>query len=239
MIFNCLIVEDEPIAQQIVESYISKNSRLNLLAIASNTNEARKYIDKQNIDLLFLDIKMPGTDGLTFLKSLSHRPVTILTTAYRNHALEGFDLGVIDYLVKPIKPQRFQQAVTRAVDILNLRNNSTSGSLQRTAESNKEIVIKSGTKHVALTLGSISHIKGLKDYCIVYANGNEYFIKGYIKLIEKQFHPEHFLRVHKSFIVAKSKIKIIQGDKIEIDDFEIPIGNHYKNIVIEFFKRLQ
>ncbi len=233
MIRRCLIVDDEPLAREVLERYIEDKPELGLVGSATHASEAASALESQAVDILFLDIRMPGESGLDFLKSLTSKPVTILTTAFRDFAIEGFELGVMDYLVKPIAKERFNLAVNRALEFLELKQNDVR-ELEYPSEK-KLIVIKSGTKKISVPLNAITHIQGLKDYSIIYAGNQKYLVKGYIKTLEQRFHPDHFIRVHKSFIVARNKIQLINRNKIEIEEFVIPIGDVYRKDVENLF----
>ena len=235
MKYSCVIVDDEPLAHEVLEGYISKFEELALAKKYFNAREAEIYLQANSVDLLFLDIQMPEMTGLELLKRLPERPITILTTAFREFALEGFELGVMDYLLKPIKPERFNGAVNRVMEFFTLRESKTQ--VIENPNSRENIVIKSGTKTVSLPLAAITHIQGLKDYSIVYTDDNKkYVIKGYLKVIGKIFDEQNFVRVHKSFIMARNHIKNINQDKIEVGGYFIPVGRVFKNDVMTVLK---
>lgn len=230
MSYNCIIVDDEPIAHDILCEYISGIRTLQLTGRFFNTVDAAEHLKKDPVEILFLDIQMPGTDGISFLQTLDNRPITIMTTAYREYALEGFDLGVLDYLVKPIKQERFVTAVNRAIEFLDLQKNNES-LVESSNKEKKTFTIKSGTKLISLPIDSVSHVQGLKDYAIIFAGDKKYVVKGYIKNMEKMLPKGFFTRVHKSFIVANSKVKVINRGRIEFEHFQIPIGKMYRSTV--------
>lgn len=235
MKYRCMIVDDEPLAHDVMIHYISFVPELTLIARFFNTSEARQYLYKNEIDILLLDIKMPGENGLQFLQKLNQRPITLMTTAFRDYAIEGFDLGVLDYLIKPIKKERFEQGIHRAIEILELtRKNPVI--LEEPTTTRTSFTIKSGTKLISLDLHSITHIQGLKDYSILYTIDAKYVIKGYIKNVEKMMPESQFIRVHKSFIVANNLIKTIDKNKIKLNHHQIPIGRMYKKMVEELFQ---
>lgn len=235
MKYSCIIVDDEPLAHDVLIHYISFIPELILTAQFFNTSEARQYLDKNEIDILFLDIKMPGEDGLHFLEKLNQRPITLMTTAFRDYAIEGFDLGVMDYLIKPIKKERFEQGIQRAIEFLELMKKNPI-LIDEPTPSKSSFTIKSGTKLISLDLNSITHIQGLKDYSILYTQDAKYVIKGYIKNVEKMMPEKQFIRVHKSFIVAKNLIKTIDRNKIKLSLHQIPIGRMYKKRVEGLFQ---
>jgi DNA-binding LytR/AlgR family response regulator len=231
MIYSCIIVDDEPIAHDVLIAYISKNEFLRLNGQYYNVMDTADYLRTNPVDILFLDIQMPGTDGISFLQNLANKPITIMTTAYREYALEGFDLGVIDYLVKPIKEERFIIAVNRAIEFLDLQKNNENTLQEAANREQKSFTIKSGTRLISLSIDTVTHVQGLKDYAIIFAGEKKYVVKGYIKTIESILPKGFFTRVHKSFIVANSKIKIINRGRIEFDSYQIPVGRMYKNLV--------
>jgi DNA-binding LytR/AlgR family response regulator len=230
MSYTCMIVDDEPIAHDVLLEYISAMDGLAVCHQCYNASVAAAYLSANAIDILFLDIQMPGMDGLRFLESLPNKPVTIITTAFRDYALEGFELGVMDYLVKPIKPERFGLAVKRAAEFITLQRKNESLAEPDTG-GGKTFVIKSGTRQISLLIGDITHVQGLKDYAIIYAGEKKYVVKGYIKNMEALLPAGYFTRVHKSFIVANARIKIINRNKIEFDNYQVPVGRLYKAAV--------
>jgi DNA-binding LytR/AlgR family response regulator len=235
MKYSCVIVDDEPLAHEVLEEYINKFEGLVLAKKFFNAVEAEKYLNSNLIDILFLDIQMPEITGLELLKRLPEKPTTILTTAFRDFALEGFELGVLDYLLKPIKPERFNSAVNRVIEFLSLKKLGTQVIENKNPSGN--IAIKSGTKTISLPLASITHIQGLKDYSIVYTDDNKkYVIKGYLKAISEIFNRPDFVRVHKSFIIARTCIRNINRDKIEIGTYIIPVGRVFKEDVINIIQ---
>lgn len=231
MSYSCIIIDDEPIAHDILVEYISKNKKLSLTGRFYNARDAAEHLKNNTADILFLDIQMPGTDGISFLQLLDNKPITIMTTAYREYALEGFDLGVMDYLVKPIKEERFSMAVNRAIEFLELQKNNESLVEEANAREQKFFTIKSGTKLISLPIDTVTHVQGLKDYAIIFTADKKYVIKGYMKTVESILPKGFFTRVHKSFIVANSKIKLINRGRIEFENYQIPIGRMYRSIV--------
>lgn len=236
--YRCTILDDEPLAIEVIENHIQKSELLALLSKHTNVTEAKTLIENQKPDILFLDIEMTAVNGLDFLHSLSFKPVTIITTAYRQYALDGFDAGVLDYLLKPIKLERFEQACLRAGELLDLIHVNAKIIDTKSEKQVETITIKSGTRYTKLDVKSITHVQGLKDYAIVYAGKQKHVILGYMKIIESKLPEDLFIRVHKSFIVARNKIRLIQHGKIHIDDQQIPIGRSYKKIIDAFMNTL-
>ena len=228
MNYSCMIVDDEPLAHRILEKYLVDTEGVELAHQTYNAQDAAIFLGKNDIDILLLDINMPEINGIDFLKSLAHKPITIFTTAFRNHALEGYELGVLDYLLKPIKRERFQLAISRAVEFLKLK------SLEEKLEDStpKEIIIRSNGQNIRIATEHITHIQGLKDYTILFTLEKKYVVKGSVKAMAERLPTELFVRVHKSFIVAKSKLTFIYRNKIEFDGFQIPIGRRFKEDII-------
>jgi DNA-binding LytR/AlgR family response regulator len=178
------------------------------------------------VDLLFLDIEMPEMSGIDFLKALEQPPITVFTTAFRDYAFEGFELGVIDFLLKPISQARFMVAMEKVKDFLSLRTDDARFEVSRDAPD--FIFVKSGVQKIKLFFGDVSYIQGLKDYAIIYATTGKIVIKGSVKSMQQLFPEPPFIRVHKSFIVSKAKIRRIEKNHIIIGDHQIPIGRNYK-----------
>jgi DNA-binding LytR/AlgR family response regulator len=239
MTLTCLIVDDEPLAHKVLEKYIANTPDFVLSGNCYNAHEASVVLEKCPIDILFLDIQMPEINGINFLKTLNlpQLPVVIITTAFRKYALDGFDLGVFDYMVKPIDFERFTKGVSRARAYVELKKQTqaTPATLDE-ATPKDAFFIKSNGKKIALPFEDISHLEGLKDYTIIYTNDKKHLIKGYIKLVEDMLPAALFMRVHKSFIVSKNRIKVVHKNKIEIETFHIPIGRVFRKDVLALLK---
>jgi DNA-binding LytR/AlgR family response regulator len=237
MNYKCIIVDDEPLAHTILKNHIAMSPQLELTQQCYSAEEARRFLSKKEIHIMFLDIEMPEETGISFLKSLTNKPITIFTTAFLHYTLEGFDLGVMDYLVKPIRPERFKLAVDRAIEFLNLQ--SLKSGIESDDLEKSELLIKTGTKRVLLTKSEITHVQALKDYMIIYSGNKKYVIRSTMSEMESLLGSSNFLRVHKSFIVAKQKLRNLSANGIEFDQFEIPVGGKYKPEVekyIQFYK---
>ena len=228
MTYSCMIVDDEPLAHRILEKYLAHTEGVVLKHKAFNAKDASAFLATNDVDILFLDINMPEINGIDFLKSLVEKPVTIFTTAYRNHALEGYELGVLDYLLKPIKEERFQLAINRATEFLKLK------ALEEQLVENEQtdIIIRSNGQNIRLATENISHVQGLKDYTIIFTPEKKYVVKGSVKAMLERLPAAQFVRVHKSFIIAKSRMTVINRHKIEFDGFQIPIGRRFKDDIL-------
>lgn len=235
MSINCIIVDDEPLAQDLIEDYISKIPFLNLLDKCSSAFEAFDSLRKHKVDLIFLDIHMPNVSGLYFIRSLESKPLFIFTTAYSEYALDAFDLSAIDYLVKPIPFDRFLKAANKAVDHIAIKNKN--GKISTVPVEDSIIVdkqnyffIKADYKERKIDFDDILYIEGLKDYIKIHLASNPKPIITHhtLKSILLTVQGRGFVRVHKSFIVSIPHIKSITKNRIVINDRWIPIGDRYK-----------
>ncbi len=229
---NVIIIEDEPLAQEILESYISKMPNLNLVAKCSNAIEASATLKEHDIDLMFLDIQMPQITGIEFLKSLNKPPLTIFTTALPNHAVEGFELDAVDYLVKPIPLERFMKAVGKAEDILQRGSASVVGN-----DGEDFIFVKSDKKLIKIKYDDIIYIEGLKDYVIIRMANSKVITLQTMKSLEAKLPDNLFKRIHRSYIVAIDKIDALVGNSIEVTEKNapkiIPVGKNYKEDILK------
>lgn len=230
MKIRCLIVDDEPLAIRLIENHISQIDSFEVAATCNSALKAFEILNRESIDLLFLDIKMPAITGIDFLKSLKHPPKTILTTAYRNYALESYDLDVVDYLLKPITFDRFFKAVERFYRESSQSNKTSTPSKSRVEDS--FIIVKSGNKHHKILTQSILYIESLKDYIKIHTADNLITSKFKISDIEKELADNPFIRVHRSYIVNLEKVTAFTIHDIEIGKIEIPIGISYKEKVL-------
>ena len=239
---NCLVVDDEPLAQNVLAMHISKIPTLRLVQKCSNAIEAFEALHKHEIDLLFLDINMPVISGLNFLRSLKNPPAVILTTAYTEHAMDSYALEVVDYLLKPIPFDRFLRAVKKATALLgtNGRKIPTTAEEQNVADVvvtkhlKDYFFVKSDGKLVKIDHSDIKYIEGLKDYLKIYTKGQTIVCHQTMKAMEELLPAEHFMRVHKSYIVALSAIKSIAVNLIFLnnDRVELPLGSTYRDALI-------
>ena len=227
---TCLIVDDEPLAQDIIENYLTNFSFVKLVAKCDNALIALDWIKKQKIDLVFLDVSMPFISGIEFIRTLKNPPAVILTTAHKEFALEGYELNVVDYLLKPISFERFLMAINK----LNLDVPETPKPVITNARNDSFIYVKSEKKNVKILLKEILFIESLKDYIKIHTTNKTIITQVAISTIEQRL-PDNFLRVHRSFIVARDKITAYTQHDIEIGKLQIPIGRNYKTIVVKNF----
>ncbi len=233
---QCVIIDDEPLAREILEEYLQKSGITGAVQF-SNARDALAYLQTHEPSILFLDIEMPEMNGIDFLKSLGQPPVTVFTTAYRDYAFEGYELGVIDFLLKPISFARFQHALEKVRDFLQLKEQNADLEQNLSEEKPEFIFVKSGVQRVRLAFDDVSHIQGLKDYAIIHTVTGKVVIKGSVKAMLDIFPPARFLRVHKSFIVAIDKIRRIERNRIIWGIYQIPIGRSYREEVMGVIAR--
>lgn len=229
---NCLIADDEPIARQILENYFEDVPNLNLIASCKNAFEVMEFLQKEPIDLLFLDINMPKLSGLSLLKTIQKGPEVIITTAYPEYAVEGFELEVTDYLLKPFSLERFLQAVIKVRKKGIKLNSQDSTSKEDTV---KTIFIKSDKKILRLELDAITHIEAYGNYVKIHEETMVLTAQTLSELLEKL--PDHFLRTHKSFAINFDKLKLINGNQILLqNEVKLPIGRSYRKAVLKYIE---
>jgi DNA-binding LytR/AlgR family response regulator len=224
---NCIIVDDEPLARQGMEMNVANVSSLQLLGSFSNALAAGDFLRKENVDLMFLDINMPELSGLDFLKSLRNAPMVVFTTAYPQYALESYELEAIDYLVKPIRIERFLKAVNKAENYLKLLQQDGNNNQVEKIEDDY-VFIKADRKFFKIYFKDILYIEGLKDYVVIYTKDNKIITSMNVKTISAQLPPAIFARVSKSYIVNTLHISSLDNELIYIQNNEIPLGQSYK-----------
>ena len=219
-----IIVDDEHIAHDIIKGYCDALPNLSLVEHCYDAIEAMECLRKTKVDLVFLDLNMPKLKGFEFLKTLQNPPKVIVTTAYQEHALEGYELNIVDYLLKPFSFERFVKAINK-VEISNNTSKIRSSSTSNVTES---IFIKSNKKHIQVNLNTILFVEAVGNYCKIVTEDEEIQVREKISDFISLLPQEIFLQVHKSFIVSKTHIKSIEGNRIFIRDYIIPIGKVYK-----------
>lgn len=227
------IVDDEPIAHRIIEGYCSELPHFQKTGNAYNVLEATSLLHNQKTDLIFLDINMPKITGFEWLKTLSNPPMIIVTTAHEEFALEGYELNILDYLLKPFSFQRFLKAINKINDLGNIPITTVD---KTTSSPKSTFFLKGDKKHHQIHINDILYIEAFGNYSKVYLMNEMILSHEKISNLETLLSEDHFLRVHKSFIVAIDKIKYIQGNTIGIHTFKIPIGQTYKNKVQQMIK---
>ena len=228
---NCLIVDDELLAVELIEDNLRKIPFLVHVASCRNAVDALHVVREKQIDLIFLDIKMPGISGLEFIQAMEKPPMIILITAFENYALEAFNLNVIDYLVKPVNFARFLSAVAKAHDLFTLRNKPI---VQQNA-SESHFFVNAGYSLVKVRMTDIAYIEGMKDYVkIMLINDKPVITRINLKDLTEKLAPQEFMRIHRSFIIALDKIESVQKYQVIIMKEEIPIGESYREILMQY-----
>ncbi|TKC10299.1 response regulator transcription factor [Pedobacter polaris] len=233
---RCLLVDDEPLAIKLVENHLAQLEMFEVVDTCSNAIKALEVLRSKTIDLIFLDIKMPLLTGIDFLKSLKNPPAVIITTAYREFALDGYDLDIVDYLLKPITFDRFFKAIDRYLRTVQTQDPKLTA-IQSTT--NQFIYIKTGGKFHKLYIDDILYVESLKDYVLIHCKNQKINAKYKISDIEIELKTFNFLRIHRSYIVNQQKITAFTINDIEIGSQEIPIGTNYKEYVFKILKNLK
>ncbi len=237
MIIRCIIVEDEPLARNLLAEYVKKVPSLHLVAVCTNPLEAMEILKKESVDLMFLDIQMPEITGITLLKILHTRPLVVLTTAYSEYALESYDLDVVDYLLKPVTLERFLKAVDKVSQRLSVAAKPTVTLTEKPAAD--FIFVKDGTKLVKINLSDILYVEGLKDYVTIHTRQHKVTSLQRLKALEEQLPSNQFIRVHNSYIVNLHAIDTIHKGEVQIGESLIPISESYRKDFKEFIDRNQ
>ncbi|MEO3403915.1 LytTR family DNA-binding domain-containing protein [Mucilaginibacter sp. CAU 1740] len=230
---NCVIIDDEPLAREGLASYVREVDFLNLSGTCENPLQLIKLLDEQAIDLIFLDIQMPKMNGIDFLKIFPKPPMVIITTAYPSYALEGFQLNVLDYLLKPITFDRFFKSANKARDYHRLLNNSTQPGLPKTETDEGYFFIKCGNKYEKIYFDEILYVEGMQNYVTIFTIKGKYMTLLNLKGLEQNLDSKLFIRVHKSYIVSTGKIDGIEGNEIFMGEHRIPISRNYRDQVIQ------
>ena len=225
--YKCIVIEDEPLAQNILKKYISDHPSLELVAVCNDALESQSILSQQKIELIFLDVNLPRLSGINFIKTLVYPPLIVFTTAYPEFAVEGFELNAIDYLLKPFSFERFLKAVNKALEKLN-----APFSQNPIATKPSFVFLKADKKIHKVDLDTIYYIEAIGDYMKVVTSSGQLIINETMKKLQEDLPPDSFIRVHKSFIISRSKIKFIEGNYVQVEDKSIPIGASYRNEVL-------
>lgn len=232
---KCIAIDDEPLALQLLEDNISKVPFLKLVAACNDAFEAMDALNKEKIDLIFADIQMPGLSGLQFISSLENRPMVIMITAYKQFALDSFDLAVVDYLVKPVPLDRFIKACHRAKELFDLRNTKQ----QINAPKSNYFFVNADYSQVKVVFEDIIWVEGLGDYVKFYLKSSQHplVIRSSLKNIENELPEGKFIRIHKSWLVAKNEITAIRKNSIFIGEKEFSVGETYRENIMELLQK--
>jgi two-component system, LytTR family, response regulator len=228
MNLNCIAVDDEPLALKLLADNIRQVPFLNLIVECSNAFEAMKALKERNVDLIFIDIQMPGLSGLQFIGTLANKPLVIFITAYKQFALESYDLAVVDYLVKPVSLERFIKACNRAKDLHELRMMRPKSTVPVSQE---YFFVNADYSQIKVRFDDIIWVEGLRDYIKIYLKNNNkpLVIRSSLKSIEEQLPDWMFLRIHKSYLISMESIIAIRKNSIFIKGKELPIGETYRD----------
>ncbi len=229
---RCIAVDDEPLALELLEDNISKVPYLNLVATCSNAMEAMKVLQEQTVDLIFLDIQMPGLTGLQFIQSLSNRPMIILITAYEKFALEGFNLDVVDYLVKPVSLDRFVKACNKAFELFQLKNRSKENNAEPAPD---YFFVNVEYSLLKVVRSDIKYIEGLKDYIKIHlhSSAKPVVTRMSMKAMEEQLPVSRFVRIHKSYIISVDFITSVRKSSVMIGNEELPVSETYQDALMK------
>lgn len=230
---KAIIVDDEPLAQDVIETYIDQLPNIELVAKCFSAMEANEALKKNDVDLMFLDIQMPQVSGIEFVKSLKNAPKVIFTTAYSEFAVEGFSVDAVDYLIKPIPMDRFMKAINKVEQLLNLE--------QSEDPQDGFFFVKADKKLVKVNYEDILYVEGLKDYVIIKMEKGRIITLQTMKSLEKKLEPYEFKRIHRSYIANVQRIKAVVGNMIEMDvdgkTKQLPIGKSYRDELLEIINQ--
>ena len=225
MRYRCIIIDDEPLAIKVIEEYLSKMNNFDIIDTFNNPIDAVELIQTGTVDLMFLDINLPLINGIEFVKTLQNPPQIVLTTAYREYAVESYELNILDYLVKPIPFDRFMKTINKV-------NQQFTG--KTSSEDDREhIFIKIDKKMIKVYLDEILYIESLKDYIRITTSTGSHLIHQTLTSFTNQLPSDRFIRIHRSFTISIAKVGAVIGNTVEIEDNQIPIGRNYVNEVKE------
>jgi len=224
MKIKCIIIDDEPLAIKVIKNHLNEFENMELVATFNTPISALPVIESNEIDVIFLDINMPKMSGLDFLRTLTNKPHIVITTAYREYAVESFDLNVLDYLVKPIPFGRFIKAINKVYSRINLERDKLT---ENSFKEDPYIFLKVDKKLMKIKLNDILYIESLKDYIKVNTILGDYLVHKSMTSISEELPDENFIRIHRSFTIAINKITALEGNSVEIANRRIPIGRNY------------
>jgi DNA-binding LytR/AlgR family response regulator len=240
---NVIIVDDEPLALDVLETYAERLPQLKLLQRCNNALEANEALNKHEVHLMFLDVQMPQLTGIELLKSLHRPPMVVFTTAFPNYAIEGFDLNAVDYLLKPISFERFIKAVNKAQEQHDLHHSPqpAASATSDPLEGDDFFFVKSDKKLVKVKFDEIIYIEGLKDYVIIRMEAGRVITLQTMKSLEDRLPTKQFRRIHRSFIVALDRIEAIDGNMVEVTEKReakhLPIGKNYRDELLDIINK--
>jgi DNA-binding LytR/AlgR family response regulator len=229
-LIRCIIIEDERLAQDVIKNHLQKSGRFNLVGTYRNAPEAKEALEQEAVDLIFLDIQLPGMTGLNFLRSLSNPPLVVFTTSYPEYALESYEFNVIDYLLKPVSYERFSKTIDKIID----------GKIFKTPDveikpiNRDHIFIRSDGKFFRISFSEIIYIEGMKDYLKIHTTDHVIITHQTMVDMENILPTSNFIRIHKSYIVAIAHMKAVFGNSVDMAKAQLPIGLNYKERIMNF-----
>jgi DNA-binding LytR/AlgR family response regulator len=229
---KCLIIDDEPLARDLIRSYLDKLESFEVVCECGDAMKALQVLREQKIDLMFMDIQMPQITGIEFLRILKNPPKVIITTAYREYALDSFEFDVVDYLLKPITFERFLKAVNKYFQV-SQEEIPVAAPVSEVIQSEEAFIyVRENKRVIKVNLNEILYIEGLSEYVQIYTDRKKIITKTSMTSLEEKLPNDGFLRIHKSFIVSVSRIEAFTANTIEVPGKELPIGRSYKNAVL-------
>lgn len=229
---KCLIIDDEPLARDLMRSHLEKLENFEIVGECGDAMKAMQVLRDQKVDLMFMDIQMPQITGIEFLKILKNPPKVIITTAFREYAIDSFELDVVDYLLKPITFERFLKSVNKYYQVSQEETPVTAAVSDVIQSEEAFIYVKENKRVIKVNLSEILYIEGLSEYVQIYTDRKKIITKTSMTSLEEKLPNEGFLRIHKSFIVSVSRIEAFTAHTIEVPGKELPIGRSYKNLVL-------
>lgn len=234
--YRCIIIDDEPIAIRVIKNHLSAFIGFELIAECCNTLEAMPILAKQKVDLLFCDIQMPQITGVDFIRSLAQPPKVIFTTAYRNYAIDAFELNVVDYLLKPVSFERFTLAINHFLELQSIQPTPDENKNRATSE-REFIFLKADKKHYKINLSDLLYFESLGDYVIAFTKNNKIITKERISHFAENLPSNRFIQIHRSFIISIDKIETVGPGFVEINKKKLPIGRNYKPVLNKLLHR--
>lgn len=226
MKFNCLIIDDEPLSQDVLEDFVEACPELNLVGTCNDAMEAGELLKKEQVDLLFLDINMPKLSGIAFVKTLKEPPLVILVTAYPEYAIQGFEIEALDYLLKPVSFERFRTAVNRAVERFSAKE----------SEEVKHIMVRANKKNYKIDFDELIYLEAQGDYVRFVTNERALMVHGTMKEFLERLPENLFERIHKSYVISLPKVVYLEGNRVKLGEHKLPVSLSYKDALLAKLK---